>query len=88
MSENVEEIKAAPPETKAAAPAPAKPADKEMVLGIWPHVRTETNINRIMYTVIATLVPAALAGIYLFGFSAIQVILISILVALATEAPS
>lgn len=85
MSENVEEIKA-PATAQKAAPAAVKTADKEMVLGIWPHVRTENSINRIMYTVIATLVPSALAGVYLFGWSAIQVILISIVVALITEA--
>jgi electron transport complex protein RnfD len=85
MSENVEEIKA-PPTAQKAAPAAAKTADKEMVLGIWPHVRTENSINRIMYSVIAALVPSALAGVYLFGWSAIQVILVSIVVALITEA--
>ncbi|MFI5303433.1 MAG: RnfABCDGE type electron transport complex subunit D [Nitrospiria bacterium] len=87
MPENVDEIKTPGIEQKPApSQAKAKSTDKEMVLGIWPHVRTETNINRIMYSVIATLVPAAMAGIYLFGWSAIQVILISILVALLTEA--
>jgi len=86
MAEKVEELKTPGAETKPAPAAKAKPADAEMVLGIWPHVRTENTINRIMYTVIATLVPSALMGIYLFGWSAIQVIVLSILVALGTEA--
>jgi electron transport complex protein RnfD len=88
MSEDVKELKSDsnPVPPAPAPPAKAKPADKEMVLGIWPHVRTETSVNRIMYSVIAALVPSALAGIYLFGWSAIQVILISIATALITEA--
>lgn len=87
MSEEVKELKSPPP------PVPAEPAkpkgadkDKEMVLGIWPHVRTENSVTLIMYSVIAALVPASLYAVWLFGWSSIQVMLVSILVALATEA--
>ena len=82
MSEEIKETNPPAPAVKAAAP----PKDKEMVLGIWPHVRTETTINVIMYGVIAALLPSALYGVWIFGWSAIQVILISIGTALATEA--
>lgn len=87
MPEDVKDI--TPPVTEpktVSAPTKPKSAEKEMVLGIWPHIRTETNINKIMYTVIATLIPGALAGVYLFGWSAIQVIAVSIVVAMGTEA--
>src|ERR1700693_5186520 len=87
MSEEVKDLKSPPPP---ASVEPAKPKaaekDKEMVLGIWPHVRTDNSIIRIMYSVIAALVPASLYSVWLFGWSAIEVMLVSILVGLATEA--
>lgn len=50
-----------------------------------PHLRTEESVERIMWTVNATLAPAALWGIYIFGWRAAAHILICTLTAVLTE---
>ena len=44
-----------------------------------PHVRCNESIPKIMWTVVATLVPAAAFGVYYFGFNALLNIIVSIL---------
>lgn len=43
-----------------------------------PHLRDKDNINKIMWTVVAALVPTSLFGIYFFGLYALKVILIAV----------
>lgn len=53
-----------------------------------PHIRSEETIPKIMWTVILTLLPATLVGIYLFGLPAVKVIVISLFASVAVEALS
>lgn len=51
-----------------------------------PHIFGEENVPRIMWTVSATLAPAALAAVYFFGGKAFLVIAVCIISAVAAEA--
>jgi electron transport complex protein RnfD len=51
-----------------------------------PHIRSDVTVPKIMYSVLLALLPASLAGIYLFGFGALQVILTAVFGAVAAEA--
>jgi electron transport complex protein RnfD len=62
------------------------PLQGEFVVSPWPHVKSEENIPRIMFSVVLALVPASLVGIYLFGWDAVEVISLCIISSLATEA--
>lgn len=50
-----------------------------------PHVRSKDTTNRIMLYVIIALLPASLFGIYNFGFSALLLIVLTILSCVASE---
>ena len=50
-----------------------------------PHVRSGWTTRKIMFTVAATLVPAAAVGVYVYGLQALWVILTCVLSAVATE---
>ena len=50
-----------------------------------PHVHTDNSVNKIMYGVIYAMIPAALVSIYFFGFSAVRVLLISVVACLLVE---
>lgn len=50
-----------------------------------PHIRSEESISKIMWTVNVALLPAIIFSIYHFGFNAFRTILISVVVAVATE---
>lgn len=58
----------------------------KLVVSSSPHVRSDETIEKIMYTVILALLPAAGAGIYFFGINAATVIMLSIITAIACEA--
>lgn len=51
-----------------------------------PHIKSGLTSRKIMYLVALSLLPAGLAGIYIFGLSSLKVILISILACVASEA--
>jgi len=51
-----------------------------------PHLHTEESASRIMWLVVLSLLPAGLAGVFIFGVRAAWIILISVLAAVATEA--
>ncbi len=57
----------------------------ELIVSTGPHVCTVTDIPRIMYGVIIALIPATVMGIYLFGWGALKVVVISMLAAILTE---
>jgi len=61
-------------------------AQRELIVSIGPHVRTEESTAKIMWTVSAALLPATLMGVYYFGMPAIMVILICIVTSLLAEA--
>ncbi|MGA1795296.1 MAG: RnfABCDGE type electron transport complex subunit D [bacterium] len=58
---------------------------QELLVSTGPHVHAIRDIPRIMYGVIIALVPASIMGIYLFGWGALKVIVVSTLVAILTE---
>lgn len=51
-----------------------------------PHIKSGLTNRKIMYLVALSLLPAGLAGIYIFGLSSLRVILISILACVVSEA--
>jgi len=51
-----------------------------------PHIKDSDSVPNIMWTVAISLIPAVLAGIYVFGFRALLIILIGTISAVATEA--
>ena len=51
-----------------------------------PHVHSGDSVEKIMWTVVAALLPASLVGVYFFGFGAIKVIALSVLGAVFFEA--
>ncbi len=69
--------------------APAKEQPKEQrkfIVSIGPHVHDTESTAKIMWTVSAALLPAALMSVYYFGLPAIMVILVCIVTSLLTEA--
>lgn len=50
-----------------------------------PHLKDKASVPTLMYTVIAALAPATLAGGYFFGLRALGLVLVCVLTALATE---
>ncbi|MFQ5454835.1 MAG: RnfABCDGE type electron transport complex subunit D [Nitrospirota bacterium] len=59
--------------------------EKELIVSPWPHIKSDVTIPKLMYGVIIALLPAALVSIYFFGISALQVILVCIIVSIVTE---
>jgi electron transport complex protein RnfD len=55
-------------------------------VSVSPHIRDNTDIPKIMYSVVIALTPAIIGAGYFFGFRALILILISVLSAMATEA--
>lgn len=61
-------------------------ADNRFVVSISPHVRYGRSIRSMVVTTFAALVPAAVFGVYQFGFSAAVLLAVGVLTAVATEA--
>lgn len=57
-----------------------------LILTSSPHILGEDTIETIMWSVFLCLLPASLAGIYFFGFQALQVLIVSTGSAIAAEA--
>ena len=58
---------------------------ERFILSSSPHVRSEEDVPRIMYSVVIALAPAALASIYFFGFRALLLMITCVVAALAAE---
>ena len=58
---------------------------KNLAVSTGPHIYTVTDTPRIMYGVILALIPASAMGVYIFGWSALKVIVVSMLAAILTE---
>ncbi len=58
---------------------------KQQFISASPHLRDKLTIPQIMYMVIATLIPAGIWAVYIFGLQALWVILVSVISAMATE---
>lgn len=60
-------------------------ADK-LIVGTSPHIHGRELTKKVMWSVLLALVPAGLAGVWIFGIPALKVILVSILSCVITEA--
>jgi len=59
---------------------------QELIVSVSPHLRDRDSTARIMWTVVATLIPAAIWAGYVFGYRAWLVILTAVVFAVASEA--
>lgn len=59
--------------------------EEKLTLSTSPHIRDRDNVNKIIWCVIAALMPAAIAGLYFFKWNAFRVIAVSVLSAVITE---
>lgn len=57
----------------------------QLILESSPHFKSGISTPRIMYTVVALLVPMCIAGVYFFGMSALIRIFLGVAIAMATE---
>lgn len=62
------------------------PVGDKLVLSSSPHVGVSDSVRKIMLKVIAALLPAAAAGVWLFGMRALAVIAVTVISAVAAEA--
>ncbi len=60
-------------------------ADDKLIVTTSPHVQSDESVRRIMFAVIYSLLPAALAAVYFFGLQAIILLLVCVGASLATE---
>ena len=60
-------------------------ADK-LYVGVSPHIHNRESVSKVMWAVCVALIPSGLAGVFIFGFSALRVILVSVLSCVLTEA--
>lgn len=58
----------------------------KLIVSPSPHLHKGESVSRIMWLVAASLIPAGIAGIVIFGFSALWVIILGVASALITEA--
>lgn len=59
--------------------------DKNLFVSSSPHISDHDSTQKIMFTVIITLVPATVASVYLFGLRALWLVITSILAAIVAE---
>jgi electron transport complex protein RnfD len=59
--------------------------EHELIVSVSPHIRSEESVEKIMWTVTLSLVPAFVAGLYFFGPAALVTTAICIVSALASE---
>src|SRR3989338_1755147 len=62
-----------------------EPAPK-LILTSSPHQISQDSIERIMWTVVLSLAPTSLAGLYFFGWGALYVLIVSVCSTMAAEA--
>ena len=58
----------------------------KLEVGFAPHIHSRESVAKVMWQVFFSLIPAGLAGVYIFGLPALRVILISVLSCVITEA--
>lgn len=59
--------------------------NESLTVAIGPHIKSAKTTKRIMWVVTLSLLPAGAAGVFIFGMSALRVILVSVLAAVASE---
>lgn len=58
----------------------------KLIVSTSPHLYKKESVSRIMWMVAASLIPAGAAGVFIFGSSALWVIILGVFSAMATEA--
>ena len=58
----------------------------KLVVSVSPHLHKDESVRRIMWMVVISLIPAGAAGVFIFGLSALWVIILGVISAVATEA--
>ena len=59
---------------------------RNLIVGTSPHLHKEESVSKIMWMVVLSLIPAGIAGVFIFGRSALWVIILAVFSALVTEA--
>jgi len=59
--------------------------EESLIVSIGPHIRSKESTRKIMWSVVAALIPAGLAGVFIFGLRALSVIVVSVAAAVLTE---
>ncbi len=62
-----------------------KENNEKLIISSSPHMRDETSVNKIMWSVAFALLPAVIASVYFFQIRALYIILVSIFGAIITE---
>ncbi|MDP3731712.1 MAG: RnfABCDGE type electron transport complex subunit D [Candidatus Omnitrophota bacterium] len=57
----------------------------KLIVGFSPHLHKDESVSKIMWMVVLSLIPAGIAGIFIFGLDALWVIILGVVSALATE---
>ena len=57
-----------------------------LIVSVSPHLHKDESVSKIMWMVIVSLIPAGAAGVFIFGITALWVIILGVVSALATEA--
>src|SRR3990172_4388684 len=77
------------PEKETIAPKPAsgekEAAYRPLLISSSPHALTDENIPKIMYSVVAALFPASAVSVYIFGLSALALLIICVFSCVFTE---
>lgn len=67
-------------------PVPYNTMQDRLIVCSSPHLHEKESVSRIMWMVVLGLIPAGAAGVLIFGLSALWVIILAVITALATEA--
>jgi len=59
--------------------------NNNLIVSSFPHLHKPESVSRIMWFVVLSLIPAGIAGIFIFGISALQVIVLGVVSAVVTE---
>jgi electron transport complex protein RnfD len=57
----------------------------KLIVNVSPHLHKDESISKIMWAVVLSLIPAGIAGIYIFGLNTLWVILLAVFTAIASE---
>jgi len=57
-----------------------------LIVSASPHLHKKESVSKIMWAVVLSLLPAGAAGVFIFGLSALWVIILGVISALVTEA--
>ncbi len=60
--------------------------ENRLIVSAGPHLHKNESVRRIMWLVVASLIPSGIAGVFIFGRGALWIILYAVIAAVATEA--